>query len=115
MVTIVDYKTYQRESDGSEFHSLVVQGGVEAVKSKETNRTYLTARTARVSCTFNEATCKGLVGTTLPGKVKKVETAPYEYAIPDSGEMITLNHRFEYISEEEAIVESNVVETTTVI
>ncbi|MFT6797689.1 MAG: hypothetical protein ACJART_002842 [Maribacter sp.] len=44
MVTIVDYRTYLRE-DGSEFHSLVVQGGAEAVKSKKTDRIYLTART----------------------------------------------------------------------
>jgi hypothetical protein len=115
MVTIVDYKTYQKESDGSEFHSLVVQGGVEAVKSKGTNRTYLTARTARVSCTFNEATCKGLIGTTLPGTVKKVDTDPYEYAIPDSGEIITLNHRFEYMSEEDALIEDNVVEPSLVV
>ncbi|MFT4832519.1 MAG: hypothetical protein ACI815_002175 [Psychroserpens sp.] len=32
MVTIVDYGTYQKE-DRTEFCSLVVQGGVEAVKS----------------------------------------------------------------------------------
>ena len=42
MVTIVDYKGYQRE-DSTEFE-LIIQGGVEAVRSQETGRTYLTAR-----------------------------------------------------------------------
>ena len=37
MVTIADYKTYQRE-DGTDFYVLVVQGEVEAVQSKETGR-----------------------------------------------------------------------------
>ena len=62
MVTIADYKTYQRE-DGTDFQVLVVQGDVEAVQSKETGRLYLTARTANVACTFDGRTCKSLIGT----------------------------------------------------
>jgi len=108
MVTIVDFKTYQRE-DGTTFNSLVVQGGVEAVKSQETGKTYLTARTARVSCTFNESMCETLKGTQLPGNVKKVEVEPYEYAIPNSGEILTLTHKFEYVGEEESILEENII------
>lgn len=107
MVTIVDYKTYQKEN-GEHFFTLVVQGGIEAVKSKETNRTYLTAKTARVSCTFGEETCKGLIGTQMPGRITKSLVDPYEYAIPDTGEVITLSHRNEYMSEEEAIIKENV-------
>ncbi len=110
----MDYKTYQRE-DGTEFHSLVVKGGVEEVKSKETGRVYLTIRKARVSCTFDEDTCNDLIGTTLPGKIEKVKVDPYEYAIPDTGELMTLSHRYEYISEEEVIVKENVVEPELVI
>lgn len=37
MVTIVDYKGYQRE-DGTEFFQLIIQGGVEAVRSQEKGR-----------------------------------------------------------------------------
>ncbi|MDP3314380.1 hypothetical protein [Lutibacter sp.] len=108
MVTIVDYKTYQRE-DGTTFNSLIVQGGIEAVKSQETGSTYLTARTARVSCTFNELICETLKGTQLPGQVKRVDSEPYEYAIPNSGEIITLTHKFEYVGEEESILKENVI------
>ena len=108
MVTIVDYKTYQRE-DGSEFHALVVQGGVEAVKSKETGRLYLTARTAKVPCTFDEITCDALKGTTFPGSIRKVKVESYDYAIPSTGEIIHLTHRYEYVDEEESVLDKNVL------
>jgi len=108
MVTIIDYKSYQKE-DGEKFYGLVVQGGIEAVKSQGTGRTYLTARTARVSCTFNEATCVSLVGTQLTGSIRKVEVDAYEYALPDTGEIVEMNHRFEFVSEEDGIVDDNVV------
>lgn len=114
MVTIVDYKTYERE-DGTEFNILIVQGGVEAVTSQTTGKSYLTARTARVSSTFNEITCKGLVGTQLPGAVKKVKTEPYEFTVEDTGEILSLSHRYEYISEEEKIVADNVIEQQMVV
>ena len=83
MVTIKDYKTFQKEN-GENFFALVVQGGLEAVKSKETNRTYFTAKTATVACTFDEETCVNLIGTEMPGKIMKVDVEPYEYAIPDT-------------------------------
>ncbi|WP_417876105.1 hypothetical protein [Winogradskyella sediminis] len=108
MVKIVDFKTYQTE-DGKDFCTLIVQGGVEAVKSQETERTYLTARTARVACTFNEITCKSLIGTDLNGEIQKVEVEPYEYTVKETGEVITLSHRYEYIDEQERIVKENVL------
>ena len=114
MVTIVDYRACQSE-DGREFNALEVQGGVEAIRSKESGRTYLTARRASVSCTFDEATCEMLKGTQLPGSIKKVEVEPYEYAIPGDGEVIMLSHRFEYVGEDETIVKHNVVEKELVI
>jgi hypothetical protein len=114
MVTIVDYRTYHRK-DGSEFHALVVQGGVEAIKSNETGRTYLTANTAKVPCTFDENTCLALKGTTLPGGVRKVDVEPYEYAIPSSGEIIHLTHRYEYVSQEEGIINKNVIDSGLVV
>ena len=98
MVKIVDFKPILKE-DGTEFFVLIVQGGIEAVKSQETNRVYLTAKTANVPCTFNETTCESLVGTELSGSVKKVEVEPYDYTIPSTGEMVTLNHRYIYHDE----------------
>ena len=71
MVTIVDYKKYQREN-GEAFYDLEVQGGIESVLIKKPEKTYFTARTTKVPCTFNEPTCKALLGTQMPGTIKKV-------------------------------------------
>jgi len=109
MVKIVDFKTYQKE-DGTEFCALKVQGGIEAVKSKQTGKTYLTALSASVPCTFNAETCKSLIGTDFSGSVRKVKSEPYEYVIPATGEIVKLTHRFEYVSEEKGIVQDNVIE-----
>ena len=113
MVTIVDYKTYEREN-GEQFYALVVQGGVEPVKSQKTGRTYFTARTARVSCTFGEETCAKLLGNEMPGKIIRVDVDPYEYAIPDTGEIIHLSHRNEYVSEEDAVIKEQVADESVV-
>lgn len=108
MVKIVDFKTYQTE-DGKSFCALVVQSGVEAVTSKKTGRTYLTAKTARVSCTFNEDTCKSLIGTEIAGTIQKLEVEPYKYTDESTGEIITLSHRYVYLDEQESIVKDNVL------
>ncbi|KAF9659598.1 hypothetical protein ABHQ57_03925 [Tenacibaculum sp. ZH5_bin.1] len=108
MVKIVDFKTYER-NDGSEFNVLIVQGGIEAVKSQETGKTYFTARKTNVPSTFDTATCESLIGTDFPGVIKKVDVEPYEYTVPTTGEVITLTHSYQYVSEEEIIVNNNVV------
>ncbi|NHM06550.1 hypothetical protein G4D82_04900 [Flavobacterium sp. CYK-4] len=108
MVTIVDFKTFEREN-GENFFGLVVQGGVEVVKSQETGRNYLTARTATIPTTFNQITCESLIGSTLEGKIKKVECETYEYTPKDSDDVIQLSHRYEFVTEEAEILENNVV------
>lgn len=114
MVKVIDYKSYQSE-DGKEFYALQVQGGLEAVKSKETGRTYLTVRKATVFCTFDKENCEMLKGSEIPGSIKKVDTEPFEYTIPDSGEIVMLSHRFEYIGHEETNVSQNVIERELVV
>lgn len=60
------------------------------VKSKETGRFYATAKRASISSTFDENTCKSLIGTTFPGSIGKEECDEYEYTIPDTGEIINM-------------------------
>jgi len=109
MVTIVGYKTFEKEN-GENFYCLVVQGGIEAVKSQQTGRTYFTARTVTVPTTFDEQTCSGLIGEKISGVVKKVETDPYDYTVTETGEIIQLHHRYEFVNEEDNIIESNVIQ-----
>ncbi|EAR16645.1 hypothetical protein RB2501_07085 [Robiginitalea biformata HTCC2501] len=67
MVNVKDYK--QREGkDGEPFFVLVLQGDVTPVKSKQSGRLYFTAKTCTVSSTFDEQTCKDLIGLQFPGE-----------------------------------------------
>jgi hypothetical protein len=99
MVRIINFKKYTND-DGEVFFVLELQGGIEMVKSQQTGRFYATARKVTIPSTFDEMTCKSLVGTELPGRIVKAETDPYEYTIKETGEVIELSHRYEYQSEE---------------
>lgn len=98
MVRIISYKQRQKE-DGTEFYLLEVQGGIEMVLSKATGQYYATAKKATVSTTFDEETCKGLIGSQMAGKISKITTEPYQYTIKESGEEVTLNHKYIYLPE----------------
>jgi uncharacterized protein YdbL (DUF1318 family) len=98
MVRIIDVVKRQN-SAGEDFFLLVLQGGLQLVKSQETNRYYANMKQANISTTFDEATCKGLIGEEIPGSIVKVETESYDYTVPETGEVISLSHRWEYQKE----------------
>ena len=104
MVKIIDYQKKQNK-DGEDFFLLVLQGGLQIVKSEETGRCYATKKQATMSTTFDEATCKSLIGDEIPGSIEKVECEPFEFAKPDTGEVITLSHRWEYVRESDMLGE----------
>ena len=101
MVTITGYKVSENK-EGEEFVRLEVQGGVLPVRSKQTGKLYLTSKKAYIASTYNEKTAEALIGVSIPGDVQKVDCEPFEYTIKDTGETITMKHRYEYIDEEEA-------------
>ena len=111
MVRITNYQRRVTEQ-GKEFFTLELQGGIEIVKSQETGKSYMTARKASMSCTFDELTCQSLIGTELPGAVKKLQCEEYSYTIRETGEVITLSHRYEYTDTEEPVVTKVVGKTT---
>lgn len=100
MVTIINYKERQKE-DGTTFYVLEVQGGIEMIRSKSTGNFYATAKKAYVPSTFDEAICKGLIGTQMDGSIKKQDCEPYEYTIKDTGEVIELTHTYVFLPSEE--------------
>lgn len=112
MVTVKEIKRAEN-SQGEEFFGLIVQSGAMPVKSKRTGRVYFTAKTAFVPCTFDEKTASSMVGMELEGSIRKVPTEPYEYTIEETGEIITLTHRWEYydpaLEMEEQVVEEEAV------
>ena len=71
------------------------------VKSKETGNFYVTAKRAFIPSTFDEDVCASLVGTQMPGGIVKEVCEPFNYVVKETGEEITLNHRWVYKSEDE--------------
>jgi len=113
MVTVKEIKKAEN-SNGEEFYGLIVQSGAMPVKSQQTGRIYFTAKTAFVATTFDESTASSLIGAEFEGIIKKVPTAPYEYTIEETGEILTLTHSWEYI-DPALEMEEQVVEEATVI
>ncbi|MDW5289453.1 hypothetical protein [Formosa sp. PL04] len=109
MVTIKDFKTIKKEN-GEVFHALIVQGGVESVKSQKTGRLYFTVRTATVPTTFDEAVCKSILGTQFDGQIKKVMCDPYTYVVESTGELIELKHRWEFVDESLEVLQDHVIQ-----
>ena len=100
-VKITDYKL--RESmEGKTFFALTLQGGIEIVKSSNGN-SYATVKKASMPTTFDEVTCQSLIGSELPGSIQKVECEPYNYTIQETGEVVLLTHRYEYIEEDQLL------------
>ena len=112
MVTVKEIKK-AKNSLGEEFFGLIVQSGAMPVKSQKTGRLYITAKTAFVATTLDEKGASSLIGTEFEGTVRKVATEPYEYLIEETGEVIELSHRWEYVNPaldmEEQVVEESIV------
>ena len=99
MVTIANYE--KRQGADGEFFLLNLQGDIEIVVSQVTGLPYATAKKCKLSTTFDEATCAALVGRTMPGSIIKVPIdEPYEYTIPNTGEVIQLDYRYTYSPQE---------------
>ena len=98
MVTVINYQKRKNKND-EEFLTLDLQGDVEMIQAVNTGKFYAHARKATITTTFNEATCKALIGTKFPGFIKKVDCEAYNYKVPNTNETIILNHNYQYIAE----------------
>lgn len=102
-------KSVEDNVDVIKYKDLVVNGGFYEFLADKFNeygiscpdRSYATARKCTMSTTFDEATCKQLIGKHMPGSIKKVEAEPYEYTVPKTGQVITLDYRYEFSPEED--------------
>ena len=97
-VTVVDFKPRQN-AEGETFYTLILEGDITMVQSRETGNFYATKKQASMTSTFDEETAANLIGKTLPGRIERVDCEPYEFTIEDSGEVITLSHRYQFIPE----------------
>lgn len=105
MVTITGFKPRNNEM-GVEFFVLVVEGGIEIVRS-ESGNTYFTSKKATVPTTYDAERCEMLIGHQLPGTVRKEKCEPYEYLEPETGDKMILD--YQYVYESEAVSEEDAV------
>ena len=99
MVTIIDFKK-RTNTEGEEFIALVVEGGIEIVTA-QSGKMYATARKCSIPSTFDENSCKAIIGQEIPGNIQTVPCEPYEYTVESTGEIVTLEHRWQYTKEPE--------------
>lgn len=99
MVTIVNFEKRQSKT-GKEFLALILQGGVEMMRSAETGQFYATVKRCSVPSTLDEATCKLMIGSQLDGSIQKLSCDPYEYVVPETGDVIELSHRWSFVPAE---------------
>jgi len=110
MVTVTNYQ--QRTSaEGKPYFVLELQSDdIEFVISQTTGRHYITARKCFISSTFGEAMCQKMVGKSMVGSIAKVECEPYEFTIPETGEVISRQHRYDYSPTEQSNMEQVVMQ-----
>jgi hypothetical protein len=101
MVTVKDY--HVREGERGSYVSLELMGDIELVQSTNTGRFYATARRCFVSSTFSENIAKLMVGRQMAGSINRVSCEPYEYTIPETGEVITMGYRWDYQPDDEPV------------
>ncbi len=106
MVKIINYKEREKE-DGTTFFTLEIQGGVELIQSKETGNFYATIRRASIPTTFDEATCKSVIGTEIEGEIVKIEVEPFKYVVKETGEEVTLTHRWIYKPVQDKVIKQS--------
>ncbi|MFD2573785.1 hypothetical protein ACFSUS_24320 [Spirosoma soli] len=112
MVTVSDYQ--QRTPAGGEpfFVLELTNQELEMVVSQQTGRFYATVRKCYIPATFPEPVCKMMVGKQLPGSITRTECDPYEFTIPETGEVVTRTHRYEYQPIEQGSLEQTVLAGT---
>lgn len=109
MVKVTDYRVFKNHETQEEFYALVLTGGLEVIKSKNTGKQYATIKKCSMPASFDEETCKALIGQEMQGRIDKVPCDEYEITDKKTGELITVNFTYQYVDEantvEEAIFE----------
>ena len=108
MVTIVAFEKRKNQKD-QDFNVLIIQGGVEAVTSKQSGKPYLTARKTSIPCTFDDEFAKNMVGSELPGEIQRIECEEYTYEIPGTKDKIKLSHTYVYSPEPVTLEEKDLI------
>lgn len=95
MVTVKNFNV-RTTAGGRTFVTLDLEGGLEIGISQTTGKPYATTKKCSIPTTFDEVTAQGLIGSTLPGVITKVECEPYEFVNPTTSEKMILDYSWVY-------------------
>ena len=87
---------------------MILQGDVEFVTSQSSGMPYAMVPKCSMPATFDEATCKAMVGKQIPGSIIKQECEPYEYMVPRTKEVVMLDYNYVYTPLENSTAEAAV-------
>lgn len=113
MVTVKNYLKRQNK-DGKDFFVLEISGGIEPVKSTDGNL-YFTSRKCTVPASFDEQTCKDLVGAKFPGSIEKVQCDPYSFTIPGTNKTVQLNYTWDYVDNPQEVMKEQLLDSEMVV
>lgn len=98
MVTVTNVAT-RINQEGKEFTALILQGGMEMVKSQNTGLFYATARKTSIPSTFTLEFAKSLIGSQIPGSIQRIDVPEYDFVLPETGEVLRLSHSWVFVPE----------------
>jgi hypothetical protein len=101
---IIEGVAERKNQKGETFVSLLLTGNVEMVKNKK-GGFYATVRKASVPSTISLVAAKSLIGTKMPGTIKKVPCEAYMFKT-QSGEEVEIDFTYEYSEEAENVAET---------
>jgi hypothetical protein len=90
----------RQDKENRPFVLMELQGDLELVQSQKSLSFYGTVRRCTIPCTLDIETAESFVGREIPGSIVRVECTPYEYVMPETGEVVTLAYRWSYMPEE---------------
>ena len=103
MVTVESVVERTNSATGELFCSVMVVG-TPTVYTNEDGKTSIVALKASAPSNLPKSMLMDLVGKQLPGTVIRVETDPYTWVNPRTGEELTLSHTYKYVGEEPELV-----------
>jgi proteasome assembly chaperone (PAC2) family protein len=96
MLKVIDAKTRVNSKTKEEYNVVVLQGNVEIQKSQSTGKYYLASKTIEIPTTLNLNEAIQLIGTSIAGKIEKVDCPEYLVPVPNSNKKLKINHTFTY-------------------
>ena len=99
MVTIVEVAE-RTAANGNTFCSVMVAGDASVYTNAE-GKASLVALKASIPSNLPKDVLESMIGNKLPGKVERVETEPYQWTNPNTGEELTLSHTYKYVPDAE--------------